>query len=129
MAQAIGSLTREERLTLAYAAMAEKGIDPKDAYPPLFRAMARRGVVVRPPLFMPFPALLAFGIGLLLFLFGGVLWLTVVAGFEPGRGPIAGLQRGGWGGVALVSVVFGTAFAIVMRMKAARLALPRWGDL
>lgn len=117
----------EVRVRRALALAVNAGIAADDAYPPLFRALAALGLVLRPVHFLPawVPAFIGAVFGALM-----VLPVFVLMEFIAIRVPVLG-GLAGWvpAGVVLGAVVVGTLFAVVIRLQAARARLPHWSQV
>ncbi|WP_170572211.1 DUF6404 family protein [Ruegeria atlantica] len=119
--------SRREKLQRALQATDHAGISRFEAYPPIFNLLRSMGLSPRPLHFMNSLSLMGCGAGLMFLIFGGLLYSGIGTHVE--RGPFATLERFGWGGVCVVSVLGGIMFAKSIKSKAKKARLPDWQDL
>lgn len=121
------NLSKREKVLISLRILESKGISGKNSYPPLFWGLHKVGIYPRPLHYKSVVSLFILGMSMLVFIFGGILASGI--GADIGRGPVAGLYRGGWQGVLIMSLVGGAAMALIIRGKAMSCGIPRWIDI
>ena len=118
---------RRDKLRRALAHLERGGVTGARAYAPVFRWLARSGVIVRPLHYWPFLGLTAFGVVVLSALIGGAATLAAAIGpvHRPAR---AVIEAGPVFFLGLVSAL-SLGFAALHRRQARRIGLPKWRDL
>ena len=130
-AQAVKSLgpisDRGEHLRRALAALAHGGIKGNAAYAPLFRQLARRGLIIKPLHFWSFVSLVLFGFATITACLALGVGMAIAMDHYPR--PIAAMLEAGPVVFLAISGTLGVLFAAFHKVQARSAALPRWKDL
>jgi hypothetical protein len=119
--------TRRDKLRRALAHLERGGVTGARAYAPVFRWLARSGLIVRPLHYWSFLGLTSFGAVVLSALVGGAATLAAAIGAVH-RPALAVIEAGPVFFLGLVSAL-SLGFAALHRMQARRIGLPKWRDL
>lgn len=114
-------MTFREKRDAALAELAARGVEPRQAAPPLYRWLWAVGVPVPPPLFQSFGGAFATHLVLLVPLAAVLASMSL---FAVDRSLFQGAAVGG----LAVCFTFARAAGLGVRKKAAELGLPRWRD-
>lgn len=118
---------RRERLRLALAHLERGGVTGSNAYAPIFRSLARAGMIIRPLHYWSFTGLTVFGFVLLAMLLGGAALAALALGHVPR--PVRAMIEAGPIVFVGVTLVLSLAFAAIHKIKARQIGLPEWQDL
>lgn len=115
---------RCEKLRRALVHLEQGGVTGPHAYAPVFRSLARAGVIIRPFHYWSFLGLTTFGFVMLSVLVGGAVMIVIVIGHVP-RAVRAKIEAGPILFLA-VTLALSFAFAAIHKIKARQIGLPRW---
>ena len=118
---------RRDRLQRALWLLQQGGITRSYAYSPLFRGLARIGVIIKPVHFWS-PVMLALAFFAVLC---GIFWGTILVTQAVGvvARPIARMIEAGPAVFCVVGGGLSVVFALWHKAQALRIGLPRWRDL
>ncbi len=116
-----------DRLRRALLHLERGGVTGSHAYAPVFRSLARAGIIVPPLHYWSLPGLTAFAFVMLTVLVGCAAMIAVATGHPP----VAVRAMIGAGPLVFVAVMLALSvgFAWLHHRKAQRIGLPLWRDL
>ncbi len=118
---------RKAKLQQALHFLGQAGIHGNYAYAPVFRSLAKAGIIIKPMHYWSFVPLTLFSFCLFAFIFGGTTLLCLYLGVVPR--PVAGLIRLGPMANLIIWAMLALGLSGLLKFQAKRARLPKWCDL